>query len=264
MGLKVRTCSVAGMFYPRDPHHLEQLVAGYLKPPRPVDRALGIVAPHAGYPYSGAVAGEAFSTLDPDFSGTFLVVGPSHRGYLTSASAIPWETPLGIIDVDTEFVHELGVEVDEFSHRGEHSLEVQMPFIKYRFPRSRVAPVMMGDQVLRSASDLAAKIGKARDRTGREIRIVASSDFSHYVPDKVARRDDLYAIEALRTLDTGEFYRRIEETGVSACGYGPIATLCLAGKQMGATRGELITYRTSGDVTGDHEQVVGYAAIAVM
>jgi AmmeMemoRadiSam system protein B len=264
MGMKVRTCSVAGQFYPRDPHHLEQLVAGYLRARQPIDGTRGIVSPHAGYPYSGAVAGEAFSALDPEFSGTFVVIGPSHRGYLTCASAIPWETPVGIVDVDAEFVRELGIEVDEFSHQGEHSLEVQMPFIKFRFPRARIAPVMMGDQSPRSAGDLAGKIGKARGRTGREIRMVASSDFSHYVADEVARKDDLYAIEALKNLDTGEFYRRIGERGVSACGYGPIATLCLAGKEMGATRAELLTYRTSGDVTGDHEQVVGYAAIAVM
>jgi AmmeMemoRadiSam system protein B len=110
------------------------------------------------------------------------------------------------VEVDEAFVGELGIEVDEFSHRGEHSLEVQMPFIKYRFPRARIAPVMMGDQSLRSASDLAAKIEGARKRTGREIRTVASSDFSHYVPEEAARKDDLYAIDALRTLDTGEFY----------------------------------------------------------
>ena len=158
----------------------------------------------------------------------------------------------------------MGIEVDEFSHRGEHSLEVQMPFIKYRFPRGRIAPVMMGDQSPRSASDLAGKIAKARRQTGREIRLVASSDFSHYVPEEVARKDDLYAIEALKNLDTAEFYRRIGERGVSACGYGPIATLCISGKEMGATRGELLAYRTSGDVTGDHGEVVGYAAIAVM
>jgi len=262
--MKIRPCSVAGQFYPRDPHHLEQLVAGYLAARRPTEGVRGIVSPHAGYPYSGAVAGEAFSALDPGFGGTFLVVGPSHRGYLTCASAIPWETPLGIVDVDAGLVRELGIEVDEVSHRGEHSLEVQMPFIKHRFPRARIAPVMMGDQSLRSATDLAGKILQAQRQTGREIRIVASSDFSHYVPEEVARGDDLYAIEALRTLDTGEFYRRIAERGVSACGYGPVSVLCLAAREMGATRGELLTYRTSGDVTGDLGQVVGYAAIAVM
>ncbi|HMA05406.1 MAG TPA: AmmeMemoRadiSam system protein B [Methanomicrobiales archaeon] len=262
--MKVRSCSVAGQFYPRDPHHLEQLVAGYLKAGKVVEGVRGIVSPHAGYPYSGPVAGVAFAAVDPGFSGTFVVVGPSHRGFLTCASAIPWETPLGMVDVDAEFVGELGIEVDEFSHQGEHSLEVQMPFIKHRFPRARIAPVMMGDQGLRSASDLAEKIGRAQRRTRREIRIVASSDFSHYVPEEVAKMNDRYAIEALKNLDTDEFFRRIEERGVSACGYGPIAALCLAAREAGATRGELLTYRTSGDVTGDLGEVVGYAAIAVM
>ncbi|HUK38022.1 MAG TPA: AmmeMemoRadiSam system protein B [Methanomicrobiales archaeon] len=262
--MKVRPCSVAGQFYPRDPHHLEQLVAGYLKGRGPLDGVTGVVSPHAGYQYSGAVAGEAFGAIDPGFSGTFVVVGPSHRGFLTCTSAIPWETPLGIVDVDADFIGELGIEVDEFSHRGEHSLEVQMPFIKYRFPRARIAPVMMGDQGQRSAADLAEKVVKAKRRTGREIRFVASSDFSHYVPAEVARKDDLYAIGALENLDTAEFYRRVAEKGVSACGYGPIAALCLAGKDAGAAKGRLLDYRTSGDVTGDLGEVVGYAAIAVM
>ena len=262
--MKVRSCSVAGQFYPRDPHHLEQLVAGYLKGREPLDGVVGIVSPHAGYQYSGAVAGEAFGAIDPGFAGTFVVIGPSHRGYLTCASAIPWETPLGMIDVDAAFVRELGVEVDEFSHQGEHSLEVQMPFIKYRFPRARIAPVMMGDQGQQKAADLAAKVVKAQQKTGREVRIVASSDFSHYVAEDVAKADDGYAIDALRTLDTAEFYRRVAERGVSACGYGPISVLCLAGKAMGASQGRLLTYRTSGDVTGDRGEVVGYAALAVM
>ncbi len=262
--MKVRTCSVAGQFYPRDPHHLEQLVEGYLRGGKVIPGTKGIVSPHAGYPYSGAVAGLAFAALDPGFRGTFVVVGPSHRGFLTCASAIPWETPLGIVDVDADFVKALDIPVDELSHQGEHSLEVQMPFIKHRFPGARVAPVMMGDQGPRSASALAGKILKAQKSTGREIRIVASSDFSHYVPAGVARKDDLYAIGALENLDTGEFYRRVGERGVSACGYGPISSLCLAAKDLGAARGDLLAYRTSGDVTGDLEEVVGYAAIAVI
>ncbi len=265
--MKVRTCSVAGQFYPGEPSHLEQMLAKFFgKAGREAEApgAIGIVSPHAGYVYSGAAAATAFSAIPAGFGGTFVVVGPSHRGYLTCASSVDWETPLGIVETDAGFVDRLEMEIDEYSHAREHSLEVQMPFIKYRFPRARIAPVMMGDQSPRSAADLAGKIARAKKETGREIRIVASSDFSHYVPEGVARKDDLYAIEALRSLDTGEFYRRIGERGVSACGYGPIATLCLAGKELGATRGELLAYRTSGDVTGDLEQVVGYAAIAVM
>jgi len=262
--MKVRTCSVAGQFYPAEPSHLEQLLEGFFRKTADGRDARGIVSPHAGYIYSGRTAARAFSAINPSFDGTFVVLGPSHRGFLTCASAVPWETPLGILETDTEFVNRLEVAVDELSHRDEHSLEVQMPFIKYRFPRSRVVPVMMGPQDPASAAHLAERILEAVHRTGRDVRIVASSDFSHYVPEAEARRDDLAAIEPLATLDTDGFYRKVRDLGVSACGYGPIAAMVLAAKGLGARKGELLQYTTSGDVTGDRGQVVGYAAIAVM
>ncbi|MDD1652118.1 MAG: AmmeMemoRadiSam system protein B [Methanomicrobiales archaeon] len=262
--MKVRTCSVAGQFYPGEPSHLEQLLEGFFRKAANGRNARGIVSPHAGYIYSGKTAARAFTAIDPAFDGTFLVIGPSHRGFLTCASAVDWETPLGIVENDPEFVDRLEVEVDEVSHRGEHSLEVQMPFIRYRFPRCRVVPVMMGDQSPASAVHLAGRILEAVHRTGRNVRIVASSDFSHYVPDAQARRDDLAAIGPLLTLDTDGFYRKVQELGVSACGYGPIATMVMATKGLGARKAELLQYTTSGDITGDHGQVVGYAAIAVI
>jgi hypothetical protein len=225
---------------------------------------MGIVSPHAGYIYSGEVAAHAFSTISPDFSGTFVVIGPSHRGYINCVSKVPWETPLGVVDNDTAFVESLDIETDEFSHRDEHSLEVQMPFIKYRFPRAQIAPVMMGQQDYPSAIRLAEKIGAAIQQTHRDVRIVASSDFSHYVPEDTAKSNDLYAIEPLKTLDIPEFYRRIAERGVSACGYGPIAAMVTACRHLGAKKAQLIRYATSGDVTGDRHEVVGYAAISVI
>lgn len=262
--MKVRTCSVAGQFYPAEPSHLEQRLEGFFRQAGDGRDARGIVSPHAGYEFSGKTAARAFLAIDPAFDGTFVVLGPSHRGFLTCVSAVPWETPLGMVETDTEFVERLEVEVDEFSHRDEHSLEVQMPFIKYRFPRARVVPVMMGDQEPASAAHLADRILEAVHRTGRDVRIVASSDFSHYVPEEEARRDDLAAIAALAGLDTGAFYRTVRDRGVSACGYGPISAMVLAAKGLGARKAELLQYTTSGDVTGDRGQVVGYAAIAVM
>ena len=262
--MDMRPCSVAGMFYPAEPRHLEQLLETFFQRKAPGVTSRGIVSPHAGYVYSGETSACAFSTIPPDFDGTFAVIGPSHRGYMTSASAVPWETPLGVVDVDTKFVDALDIPIDEASHRGEHSIEVQMPFIKYRFPRARVAPIMMGDQGYEAAADLAEQVLRAIRQTGRNVRIVASSDFSHYVPDKTARQQDLYAIDALKTLDVPEFYRRLHETGATVCGYGPIAAMCIACRSLGAERGELLRYTTSGDVTGDINQVVGYAAIAVV
>lgn len=264
--MNIRTCAVAGMFYPKDPNHLEQLLTRFFTGTRDEGEpgAKGIVAPHAGYIYSGAVAARAFAAIADNFSGTFVVIGPSHRGYITVASSVPWETPLGVVDTDTAFVEALDIEVDEFSHANEHSLEVQMPFIKFRFPRARIAPVMMGEQNEAGSLDLAEKIVAAAQSVRRDIRIVASSDFSHYVPEQLAREQDLYAIEPLRTLDTAEFYRRIEKRKVSACGYGPIAAMATACHAMGSTEGRLLTYATSGDVTGDRREVVGYAAVAVI
>jgi len=193
-----------------------------------------------------------------------VVIGPSHRGYITCVSEIPWETPLGVIDTDDEFVRSLDIETDELSHRDEHSLEVQMPFIKYRFPRARIAPVMMGPQDYASAIRLAEKIRHAVRQTNRDVRIVASSDFSHYVPQEKARSDDLWAIEPLLRLDTKEFYRRIAERRLTACGYGPITAMAEASTKLGAKAAKLIRYATSGDVTGDTKEVVGYASIAVI
>jgi hypothetical protein len=252
------------MFYPQDPSHLEQLLEKFFSGTRVEGAPLGIVSPHAGYIYSGQVAAHAFGTIEPGFSGTFVVIGPSHRGYISSVSAVPWETPLGVVDNDTGFVEALDMETDELSHRDEHSLEVQMPFIKYRFPRARIAPIMMGTQDYASAIRIAEKIVSAVRLTKRDIRIVASSDFSHYVPEAKAKSDDLYAIEPLTTLDTVEFYRRIEERRVTACGYGPITAMVTACSRSGAKAAKLIRYATSGDVTGDTREVVGYAAIAVI
>ena len=263
--MTMRTCAVAGMFYPREPSHLGQLLEKFFSGTAPEGRnPLGIVSPHAGYIYSGQVAAHAFGAIAPGFSGTFVVIGPSHRGYINCVSEIPWETPFGVVDTDTEFVRALSIETDEISHQDEHSLEVQMPFIKYRFPRARIAPVMMGQQDYPSAMRLAEKILAAVRRTHREIRIVASSDFSHYVPESKARSDDLWAIEPLTTLDTKEFYRRVEERRVTACGYGPISAMVAACTGLGAKAAELIRYATSGDTTGDYREVVGYAAIAVI
>jgi MEMO1 family protein len=262
--MKMRACAVAGMFYPRESSHLEQLFGKFFSGTKVTGNPLGFVSPHAGYIYSGQVAALSFGSIPGDFAGTFVLIGPSHRGYLTCVSEVPWETPLGVVDTDAEFARALDLETDEFSHRDEHSIEVQVPFIKYRFPRARIAPVMMGQQDYASAISLAKKILAAVRMTKRDVRIVASSDFSHYVTEQKAKEDDLYAIEPLMSLDTKEFYRRIEERRVTACGYGPITAMVTACAGLGAKAAELIRYATSGDTTGDYREVVGYASIAVI
>ncbi|MDO8842365.1 AmmeMemoRadiSam system protein B [Methanocalculus sp.] len=259
-----RLCTMAGMFYPKEPGHLEQVLEMFFQPPQEDLHPFGIIVPHAGYPYSGSVAARGYGTIDPGFSGTFIVIGPSHRGYRTCVSALPWETPLGIIPNDEELSRALGIPVDEDAHQeDENSLETQMPFIKYRFPRARITPVLMGDQSPEEAGRLSDAILQAIRRTKREAIIVASSDFSHYIPQKRAEEIDAKAIEPILSLDTNEFYTRIRDLRVSACGVGPIAAMIQAASGLGARKGILLRYMTSGDVTGDPE-VVGYAAIAVI
>ncbi len=262
--MKTRPCAVAGMFYPRDPSHLGQLLESFFSKTTTGESALGIVSPHAGYIYSGQIAAHAFSSISPDFSGTFIVIGPSHRGYLTSVSSIPWETPLGIVDMDTEFIKGTGYcDRRTFTERRTFNRGSDAVY-QYRFPRSRVVPIMMGEQDPAHAAVVAEKIIAAHLLTKRDIRIIASSDFSHYVPEAQAKDGDLFAIEALTRLDTNEFYRRIREKRVTACGYGPISVMVSVCKSMGAQEGRLIQYGTSGDVTGDRSEVVGYAAFAVI
>jgi len=266
--MKTRKSVLSGTWYPQDPNHLEQVLEAYFSQCVPGQsfsgNALGIVSPHAGYIYSWSTAAHAFGSFPLDFSGTIIVIGPSHEGFATCASAIPWETPLGIVDTDTEFIKSLDIDINEEVHQtGENSIELQIPLIKYRFPRAQIAPIMMGMQDYPSAIQLAEKIVSGIKKTKRDVRIVASSDFSHYVPEQKAKSDDLYTIEPLFTLDTQEFYRRVEERR-SACGFGPIAAMVTACGKLGAKTAQLIRYATSGGVTGNRLKVVGYAAIAVM
>ncbi len=264
--MKTRPCPLAGTWYPKEPHHLEQFLEAAFQRCTARGNAMGIVTPHAGYLYSGSLAACAYSQFVSDFEGTFIVIGPSHHNPMISVTPLSWETPLGLVECDGDLVSAFHVQVNEYADasQGENSLELQMPIIKYRFPRARIAPILMGDQSLETAQWLAEKILSAIKETGRDVRIVASSDFSHFYPDNTARKMDKLAIEAIMALDMPEFYRRIGSRAAEACGHGPIATMCMVCEGLGAHRTEEIGYATSGDVTGDTHTVVGYAAIAVM
>lgn len=265
--MDMRRATLAGKFYPGEPASLKKqidLFFSRVSLPEPMN-AYGIVSPHAGTVYSGQVAAYAYSAIPHDFDGTFVIIAPSHSGYPDCTSELVWETPLGDVESDHALVSSLGIKRDDFAHmQDENSIEVQMPFIKSRFPDAKVAPVLMGRQILSNAVEMAVSIVRAVRESRSDVRIIASSDFSHYIPDTEARRLDGYAIEALLPLDTGEFYKRISGSGISACGFGPIITMAEACRGLfGATEGRLLKYMTSGDVSGDFDQVVGYAAIAV-
>jgi hypothetical protein len=253
------------MFYPADPVQLTLMLDRFFSHTRTVSDAKGIVSPHAGYVYSGQTAAHAYAAVKPDFDGTFLVIGPSHRGFPSCISALPWETPIGPVQIDVELVSLITIPIDEqaMSYGNENSLEVQIPFIRYRFPKARIVPVMMGHQTMDEVIRISRILSKAISVYSGEVRIIASSDFSHYVSAEKAKKDDLFVIESLKDLNVREFFSRIQRNKITACGYGPIGTMIESLRPHGVTRCDLITYTTSGETSGDFDQVVGYAALAV-
>jgi MEMO1 family protein len=261
----VRKPTLAGIWYPGDPTVLSSLLTSFFNNTTGLPDCFGIVVPHAGYAHSGQVMAASYACIDQNFSGTFLVIAPSHRGIGFYTSELDWGTPLGTVACNRVLARSLGIPVsDQAIEVEENSLELQMPFIKFRFPNARVVPVLMGSQDYAHTLSLAETILNSADISADDVRVVASSDFSHYVPADVAIKNDAYAIEGLYDLDIRSFYQRLREYNVSACGYGPISVMATLARHMGATNGKLIQYMTSGDTTGDMEQVVGYASIAAV
>jgi len=264
----VRLSTLSGIFYPKNGTELEKIISAfYASTVTSVSNPYGILVPHAGYVYSGAAAACGYARIPPEFAGTFIVIGPSHAGFTTCTSDLIWETPLGPVPPDTEFVTALREFIpvrNDFVRTRENSLEVQMPFIRYRFPGAKVVPILMGDQSFEGAARLANGVISAAEKTGTRPVIIASGDCSHYVPAKKARHDDLTVLAAIKNLDTSAFYDALFEIQPSMCGYGCIAAMAEICKSFGAKEARVLLYTTSGDVSGDQNEVVGYAAMEVV
>ena len=194
----MRAPAVSGQFYPRNKNDLDREISrcfdGVQAGEKPV---LGAVVPHAGYIYSGNTAAHVYSML-PE-ADTFVLLGPNHTGYGSpvSVSSEKWSTPLGEVDSDIEFIKALPrriIDTDETAHKYEHSIEVQLPFLQHRFRDFKIVPICMGMQDEETALDVGMELAEAVRKVNKKIVIIASSDFSHYKPDKVAREDDAYFI----------------------------------------------------------------------
>ncbi len=282
---EVRQPAVSGYFYPSDPSELKKLIewcftheVGPGRIPRVsearIKRSTGFVVPHAGYIYSGPVAAHAFSVLaEEGVPETIIIIGPNHTGYGALVSVYPrgrWATPLGELEVDKELARAIVnnsnyAELDVYAHVEEHSIEVQLPFIQYLYgDRVRIVPIVLGIQTPEVAKDLATSIIDAETSLGRDIVVLASTDFTHYEPHEQAMKKDLEAINTLiETLDIHKFYDVVRERNVTACGPGGVMSLAeytkLKYKDKAAAK--LLKYATSGDTSGDKSAVVGYAAI---
>jgi MEMO1 family protein len=259
----MRPAAVAGQFYPGSGEELEHQLDDMLHAQKEIP-VLGAVVPHAGYIYSGHVAAAVYSCLPK--AETFVIIGPNHHG-LGSPVALSresWMTPLGAVETDGILADALAgsiIDHDETAHLYEHSIEVQLPFLQKRFSGFKILPICMGMQDEETATEVGREISRAAQKLHRRCIVIASSDFTHYEPQETARSVDAKLLEAILNMDVSELYSRVLRYNATACGYGPIAATITAASALGAKAGKLLAYATSGDVSGDYHQVVGYGAV---
>ena len=267
----LRRAAVAGRFYPSQPERLRRDLQEHLGPPRAQHQARGVVVPHAGYLYSGGVAGAVFSGIEiPE---RVLILCPNHTGLGASLSIMSqgeWEIPLGRVPIDEELAGRLlhhcpFLTEDAEAHRFEHSLEVQLPFLLHLRPDLRLVPIALGRHDFPTFRRLGMGIAKAlRDLPGKPVLVVASSDMNHFEPDEVTRIKDRKAISRILSLDAPGLYEVIRRESISMCGYGPTIAMMYGTEASAETcRAELVRYATSGDAGGGRREVVGYAGIAI-
>jgi len=262
----VREPAVAGRFYPADGVALAAQVDRFMAGGAPRERALGVVVPHAGYVYSGAVAGAVYARVN--VPPRVVVLGPNHTGRGARAALWPegaWETPLGEVTIDPALTGALAssplVEPDVAAHRLEHSLEVEVPFLQRARPDVAIAALCLAHLSFDACAALGATVAEAARASG--ALVVASSDMSHYLPAPLARRKDHRAIERILALDPEGLYDVVHAEDISMCGIIPATVMLVAARALGATRAELVRYGHSGEVSGDDDQVVGYAGVRV-
>ncbi len=274
--MQIRTPAVAGMFYPSEKKELKKSIKecflhkfgpGKIPPSNTKKKIFGVICPHAGYMYSGPIACHSFYAISSDAPELFIIIGPNHWGIGSSVATMKdckWNTPLGDVEVDSEAAEEIShiseiIDVDYFSHTREHSLEVQIPIIQEMYSNFKILPISMINQNKDAAKDIGLAIVKIAEK--KKVMIIGSSDFTHYEQNEFAHEQDMALIEPILNLDVKKFYDVLEDRNVSACGYGAIAATMIACKELGATKGELLKYATSGDITGDTSSVVGYGSI---
>ena len=264
----IRQPAVAGKFYPSDPDELREELSSLVLPGEGA-RVIGLVAPHAGYLYSGKTAGLVYGAVRvPE---AVLLLGPNHTGEGAPAALAPageWLTPLGPVPVNSRLSklilkHASQVREDPSAHRFEHSLEVQLPFLQYCNPRVCISALCLSLSDFESISALGAAIALAITEYGEEVLIVASSDMNHYESAQVATEKDHLALAQLAKLAPEGLLKVCRENRVTMCGVVPSAVMLVAAKLLGATESRLLSYTNSGEVNGDLKRVVAYAAVTV-
>jgi MEMO1 family protein len=268
-----RLPAVAGMFYPSNPAELIHQIDGFFSSAPKFDlegQIIGLVAPHAGYIYSGLTAAVAYNLLKGKSIKTVILISPSHKEYfkgVTLFSGDGYATPLGQLEIDDEIkqallIHNDVITASTHGHQGEHALEVQLPFLQRTLKDFKIIPLVMGDQnaeLCQKLSDILFDVLKDRD----DILIVASSDLSHYYKASIAVVKDNVIINDINNYDPDKILEHLMKRSTEACGGGPISVMMKTAKKLGADKSKVLHYSDSGDTSGDKNEVVGYLSAAI-
>lgn len=266
----MRSPVVADRFYPGSPKELAKTIRDYFAaaPTAEKFKALALVSPHAGYIYSGELAAQTFAAVEiPE---TVIILGPNHHGQgaPVALSAETWDMPLGRVSVDTEIAEKLlencpHIKLDESAHRSEHSLEVQVPFLQVLQKKLHIVPIVVSQISYQLCEEVAMALAKTIKNSRKRVLMVASSDMSHYEPRQITEQKDHSALQCIERLDPHGLYRTVFDNQISMCGVIPVVIAMLAAQACGAEHYHLIGYTDSGYVSGDTNQVVGYAGVVI-
>lgn len=265
-----RIPAVANMFYPGNAEELRRQLTAFVTPVPEPRQAIAAVSPHAGYVYSGGVAGAVFSRIH--VPRTVVILGPNHRGIgapVALQSQGAWDMPLGSVSIDEPLAQELldaladQAEEDPRAHAMEHSLEVQVPFLQLLQPALQIVPFSLSHIGYEACERLGKTLAPVLADRAEPVLLLASTDMSHYVSQETAKAKDQLAIDRILALDPEGLYTTVADHRISMCGFVPTTVALTAAKALGATRAELVQYATSGDVSGDYAQVVGYAGFII-
>ncbi len=265
----IRKPVAAGAFYPASSDALRGQIASMANKNINPEKAFGVVSPHAGYQFSGPITCEVFSKVR--ITDTVIILGPNHTGMGKPFALYAdgsWRTSFGDISIDRDISTALLKKTDLFeedmiAHADEHSLEVQVPVMQYFNPDFKIVPIVIGITQLKKCLEAAEAISAVIKESGKDVLIVASSDMTHYESQSDANRKDKIAIDAILKLDESLLFKSVEKYNITMCGYIPTVIMIAAVKALGAASARLVRYQTSGDITGDYSQVVGYAGIIV-
>ena len=264
-----RDPAVAGRFYEANPAVLSREIEIMTGGRRGTEQATAVVAPHAGYIYSGAVAARAYARIAvPE---TVIIMGPNHTGLGAPAAIMDsgtWRMPMGNVPIASDIARQLAaassyLQSDYQAHMYEHSLEVQVPFLQYFQPNLEIVPICLGHIPFEACQEIGSALATVIQNADRPVLMVASTDMTHYEPQERANALDRLAIEEILAMNPAGLYNTVRTNNISMCGFIPTTVTIIASLTLGASRAELVQYATSGDVSGDYSQVVGYASFII-